>query len=200
MARLLILYRHPVDTAAFEDYYANRHIPYAAKHMPNVRGAENMRVISTADGSPAPYYRVTAELRQHGGPTGRDRFRRRAVHHRRPRQLRHRRSDPADHGRRPGRLSGRQDLVNPRSRFSGSRMCRLRAGSPGYRPPGMGAGCRPVAHFRPAWAGYRPPGENRDCPGACGWPASRGSTRRTGLRPSASTFRYQFTDRVPQGR
>jgi uncharacterized protein (TIGR02118 family) len=59
MARLLILYRHPVDTAAFEDYYANRHIPYAAKHMPNVRGAENMRVISTADGSPAPYYRVS---------------------------------------------------------------------------------------------------------------------------------------------
>ena len=52
MAQLVILYGHPVDTAAFEDYYASRHIPYAAKHMPNVRSAENMRVISTADGGP----------------------------------------------------------------------------------------------------------------------------------------------------
>ena len=59
MAKLVILYGHPVDTAAFEDYYANRHIPYAAKHMPNVRSAENMRVISTADGGPPPYYRVS---------------------------------------------------------------------------------------------------------------------------------------------
>ena len=59
MAKLVILYGHPVDTAAFEDYYANRHIPYAAKHMPNVRSAENMRVISTADGGLAPYYRVS---------------------------------------------------------------------------------------------------------------------------------------------
>jgi len=59
MAKLVILYGHPADTAAFEDYYANRHIPYAAKHMPNVRSAENMRVVSTADGGPAPYYRVS---------------------------------------------------------------------------------------------------------------------------------------------
>lgn len=59
MAKLMILYGHPRDPAAFEDYYANRHIPYAAEHMPNVRGAENMRVISTPDGSPSPYYRVS---------------------------------------------------------------------------------------------------------------------------------------------
>jgi uncharacterized protein (TIGR02118 family) len=59
MAKLMIFYGHPADPAAFEDYYANRHIPYASKHMPNVRGAENMRVISTADGGPAPYYRVS---------------------------------------------------------------------------------------------------------------------------------------------
>jgi uncharacterized protein (TIGR02118 family) len=59
MAKLVILYGHPEDPAAFEDYYANHHLSYAAKHMPNVRGAENMRVISTADGSRAPYYRVS---------------------------------------------------------------------------------------------------------------------------------------------
>jgi len=59
MAKLVIFYGHPSDPEAFEDYYANRHIPYASKHMPNVRGAENMRVISTSDGGPAPYYRVS---------------------------------------------------------------------------------------------------------------------------------------------
>ena len=58
MAKLVILYGHPVAPAAFEEYYANRHLPYAAKHMPNVRGAENMRVISAAEGDPAPYYRI----------------------------------------------------------------------------------------------------------------------------------------------
>jgi uncharacterized protein (TIGR02118 family) len=55
----VILYGHPADPAAFEDYYANHHIPYAGKHIPNVRGAGNMRVISASDGSPAPYYRVS---------------------------------------------------------------------------------------------------------------------------------------------
>ena len=48
-----------MDSAAFEDYYANRHIPYASKHMPNVRNAENMRLPSAADGSRAPYYRIS---------------------------------------------------------------------------------------------------------------------------------------------
>lgn len=59
MPKLVILYGHPKDPAAFEDYYANRHLPYASKHMPNVRRAENMRVISTVEGGPAPYYRVS---------------------------------------------------------------------------------------------------------------------------------------------
>ena len=55
----MILYGHPADPEAFEDYYASHHIPYASKHMPNVRGAKNMRVVAAADGSPAPYYRVS---------------------------------------------------------------------------------------------------------------------------------------------
>lgn len=59
MVKLMILYGHPADPAAFEDYYARHHIPYAVKHMPGVRGAQNMRVISTSEGAPAPYYRVS---------------------------------------------------------------------------------------------------------------------------------------------
>ncbi len=59
MTKLLILYGNPADPAAFEDYYISRHIPYATGHMPNVRAAENMRVLSTSDGGPAPYYRVS---------------------------------------------------------------------------------------------------------------------------------------------
>lgn len=34
MARLIILYGHPADPEAFEEYYARRHIPFAAGHMP----------------------------------------------------------------------------------------------------------------------------------------------------------------------
>jgi uncharacterized protein (TIGR02118 family) len=59
MTKLLILYGHPADPAAFEDYYTSRHIPYATGHMPNVRRAENMRVLSASDGGPAPWYRVS---------------------------------------------------------------------------------------------------------------------------------------------
>jgi uncharacterized protein (TIGR02118 family) len=59
VAKLVILYGHPAAPAAFEVYYANQHIPYAGEHMPNVRATENMRVISAADGSPAPYYRIS---------------------------------------------------------------------------------------------------------------------------------------------
>jgi hypothetical protein len=59
----MILYGHPADPAAFEDYYANRHIPYASRPMPHVRGAENLRVLRAADGSPAPCYRVSQTWR-----------------------------------------------------------------------------------------------------------------------------------------
>ena len=34
MARLIILYGHPADPEAFEEYYARRHIPFASGHMP----------------------------------------------------------------------------------------------------------------------------------------------------------------------
>ena len=58
MAKLIILYGHPDDPDAFEDYYANRHIPYASKHMPNVRDAENLRITGTTEGATPPYYRI----------------------------------------------------------------------------------------------------------------------------------------------
>lgn len=57
MAKLSILYGHPDDADAFEDYYANRHLPFAQK-MPNVRQAELTKVVGTPGGSASPYYRV----------------------------------------------------------------------------------------------------------------------------------------------
>jgi uncharacterized protein (TIGR02118 family) len=44
---------------AFEDYYANQHIPYATEHMPNVIGAQNLRVLGTAKGGGQGYYRIS---------------------------------------------------------------------------------------------------------------------------------------------
>lgn len=58
MAKLVILYGHPPDPAAFEDYYADHHLPFAGREMPNVRDAENARVLSTPEGEPAPFYRI----------------------------------------------------------------------------------------------------------------------------------------------
>jgi uncharacterized protein (TIGR02118 family) len=57
MAKLVVLYGHPEDRNAFEDYYANEHLPLAQK-MPNVRQAELSRVLGTPDDDQAPYYRV----------------------------------------------------------------------------------------------------------------------------------------------
>jgi len=57
--KLIILYGQPADPAAFEDYYANRHIPYATAHMPGVTGAENLRVFGTPDDDRPPYYRIS---------------------------------------------------------------------------------------------------------------------------------------------
>lgn len=59
MPKLIILYGQPDNPAAFEDYYANKHLPYAAEHMPHVRGAENLRIVGTADGTAPPYYRLS---------------------------------------------------------------------------------------------------------------------------------------------
>lgn len=58
MPTLTILYGHPEDPAAFEDYYANRHLPWASETMPGVQAAELRRVLATPGGDPPPYYRI----------------------------------------------------------------------------------------------------------------------------------------------
>ena len=60
MLKVTVLYGPPTDPAAFEDHYANTHVPLAAK-MPNVARFEASRVIATPDGGDPPFYRI-AEL------------------------------------------------------------------------------------------------------------------------------------------
>jgi uncharacterized protein (TIGR02118 family) len=59
MAKLTVMYGHPDDPEAFEEYYANTHLPLAAK-IPNVQQFEAGRVAAVDDGDP-PYHRI-AEL------------------------------------------------------------------------------------------------------------------------------------------
>jgi uncharacterized protein (TIGR02118 family) len=60
MVKVTVLYGPPTDPGAFEDHYANTHVPLAGK-MPNVARFEAGRVIATPDGSEPPYFRI-AEL------------------------------------------------------------------------------------------------------------------------------------------
>lgn len=60
MVKVTVLYGPPTDASAFEDHYANKHLPLAEK-MPNVKRFEASRVTGTPDGSEPPYYRM-AEL------------------------------------------------------------------------------------------------------------------------------------------
>jgi uncharacterized protein (TIGR02118 family) len=60
MVKVSVLYGHPADPSAFEDYYARTHLPLAAK-MPGVQRFEASKVVATPDGSEPPYYRI-AEL------------------------------------------------------------------------------------------------------------------------------------------
>ena len=60
MAKLTVLYGHPIDPAAFEEYYADNHLPLVEK-IPNLRQFEAGKVIPTPDGSEPPYYWI-AEL------------------------------------------------------------------------------------------------------------------------------------------
>jgi uncharacterized protein (TIGR02118 family) len=59
MLKLTVLYGHPKDPRAFEEYYANKQLPLAAK-IPNVLRFESGRV-GTVDESEPPYHRI-AEL------------------------------------------------------------------------------------------------------------------------------------------
>ena len=57
MTRLLVLYGHPKDPAAFDKYYQEVHIPIAKK----IKGLKKWtigKVQGTPGGQPAPYYYV----------------------------------------------------------------------------------------------------------------------------------------------
>jgi uncharacterized protein (TIGR02118 family) len=60
MIKATLLYGHPTDTDAFEKYYAEIHLPIAAK-MKGVDKLELTKFLSAPDGSKAAYYRM-AEL------------------------------------------------------------------------------------------------------------------------------------------
>ena len=60
MMKLTVLYGHPENPEAFEEYYASKHLPLAAK-IPNVERFEVGRVSSVNEGEQPPHYRI-AEL------------------------------------------------------------------------------------------------------------------------------------------
>ncbi len=57
MIRLLVLYGHPEDPAAFDKYYHEVHIPIAKK-MKGLKKWNIGRVQGTPDGRPSEYYYV----------------------------------------------------------------------------------------------------------------------------------------------
>jgi uncharacterized protein (TIGR02118 family) len=61
---VMVLYNHPKDTAAFEKYYAEKHVPLFASHAQEigVTRAELVKYTATADGKAPTLYRI-ADLR-----------------------------------------------------------------------------------------------------------------------------------------
>ena len=57
MIKLTVLYGHPTDTAAFEQYYASTHVPLALQMKGHER-AELTKFMSAPDGVQAAYYRM----------------------------------------------------------------------------------------------------------------------------------------------
>ena len=57
MVKGTALFGHPEDPDAFEEYYANTHVPLVLR-IPNLRRFEPARIVATPDGSEPPYYRI----------------------------------------------------------------------------------------------------------------------------------------------
>ncbi|MEO6233337.1 MAG: EthD family reductase [Ferruginibacter sp.] len=57
MIKLTVLYGHPTDEVAFEDYYTNTHMPIAGK-MTGFTRLELSKFFPSPDGSKAAYYRM----------------------------------------------------------------------------------------------------------------------------------------------
>lgn len=60
MVKLTVLYGQPTDPAAFEQYYAETHMPLALK-IPDLVRIEGAKVVGTPAGGAPAYYR-TADL------------------------------------------------------------------------------------------------------------------------------------------
>lgn len=56
MVKLTVLFGHPQDPEAFEEYYANQHLRLAA-NLPNVQRFESGRV-RAVDSTEPPYHRI----------------------------------------------------------------------------------------------------------------------------------------------
>ena len=57
MIKVTVLYGHPTDSAAFENYYVNNHIPIASK-MSGHEKFELTKFINNPDGSKPEFYRM----------------------------------------------------------------------------------------------------------------------------------------------
>src|SRR5690242_18338038 len=57
---VMVLYNHPKDTAAFEKYYAEKHVPLFASHAQEigVTRAELVKYTATVDGKAPTLYRI----------------------------------------------------------------------------------------------------------------------------------------------
>jgi uncharacterized protein (TIGR02118 family) len=77
MARLLVMYKTPRDTAAFDKHYKENHVPLAKK-IPGLRKYEISKGGVGTPGGPAPYHLIailhfddmTAIQRAFGSPEG----------------------------------------------------------------------------------------------------------------------------------
>ncbi len=62
MGRMLVIYRTPNDPAAFDDHYANVHVPLAKRLPGLLRYEVSHRPIATPAGDPEPYLIATLDF------------------------------------------------------------------------------------------------------------------------------------------
>ncbi len=57
--KLVVMYTHPADPAAFDEHYLGVHMPLVAK-MPGLDRTETGKVTAALDGGEQTYYRITS--------------------------------------------------------------------------------------------------------------------------------------------
>jgi uncharacterized protein (TIGR02118 family) len=60
MAAVVVIYGHPTDAAAFEQYYAETHVPLLFQHQRQIgfHHADFLKLTGAAGGGRAPHYRI----------------------------------------------------------------------------------------------------------------------------------------------